>query len=369
MAAPVLVLTSPADEDVGTPVGVSILLYFTNGVDLKSVEDNIVLTSASLDRTSGAEATLYINKQSGENPYFLTSPGFKGIVPLDVTLSYYTIDTTTVVDPGVITSEDDEETEEVGHLVTLTPKLGTLAPDVQHTLYITGDPEDLQKTGLSSRTVFDTEPGGGNVGVGTIATWGTWTGNSADTMNIKITTAGDPNTAKYKYWYTSQGEGSAVVQVLTSRRFRTLVDGLQIRFLGTGFTVNDTYSFNLEPITRMETSTKIVFTTNDGTYTAPPDSPSVPAESQPPSTVLPTSTASAFYVTEMLPENASYNVNPRKTRTIVLTFSDDIDADTVTDDTITLWAYPVDGHYDNTSAPRELSKSIEVEDNQITIKY
>lgn len=369
MAAPILTLTNPADGDTNIPVGYQIKLYFDRGVDIQTVKNNIVLFGADYDRTSGPDQVIWVDKDTGENPYFLRSPGFKGTVPLSFTFEYYTLGTTTVVDPGSIISEANEISEDVGHVVTIVPETGPLAADIEYKLYISGDPDNTN-VGVSSRTVFDTVPGGSNANEdATIQVYGTYTRNAADTLNVKITTAGNPNTAVYKWWYTSFGEGSSRNGILSSRRYRALLDGLQIRFPSTGYVVNDTYTVNLEPITRMAESTSISFTTNDGSYSTAPDSPSTPAESSPPASTLPSTSGSTFSVVGINPEYGAYNVNVSKNREITVTFSEDLDADTITQSTVTLWVYPVDGNYGDTFEPYQLQKKLEVDDNILTITF
>jgi hypothetical protein len=118
----------------------------------------------------------------------------------------------------------------------------------------------------------------------------------------------------------------------------------------------------------MLTSTVVTFSTNDGSYTAAPASPSTPATSTPPSTVLPTLTDSGIEVLEMVPANGSYNVSVNN-RKITIRFSEDVDPDTITDDSVKLWKYPVNGVYDETYSPLELQKTIVVDGDTITIRF
>ena len=370
MAAPEIESTYPADGDTGIPVGVTIKIYFDTGVDEKTIKDSVALFGRDSDMTSGPDAAIWVDQDTGDNPFFLSSPGFKGLVPLKFSLAYYTLGTTTEVDPGVITSQADEISANVGHVakITVDPKYNpTLAPDTELSLVVAGDP-DNQNIGVSSRTVFDIEEGI-NTGSGSLYIWGTWedTGAGEDELNIEVTVAGNIGTAEYKWWYTSAGEGSAVEDNITNRRFRTLSDGLQIRFSGSSLQVGDSWTFSVSAIQRLATSTTITFTTNDGSYTSAPSSPSTPATSSPPSTVLPTG-QSTFEVEEMTPESGSYNVSI-KNRKIVIRFSEDIDPDTITDDSITLWKYPVSGVYEDTYSPIELQKTIDVDGDTITIKF
>lgn len=371
MANPTLIDTYPANGDAGIPIGITIKLYFDYGVDPQSVKDHVVLYGADFDMTSGPDTAIWVDKDTGDNPFFLASPGFQGLVPLKYEFAYYSIGSSLgdEINPGVITSQADEMTALVGQVVKITvdPKYNaTLAPNLVYTLIVSGDP-DSQNTGISARTVFDVVPDVSNTGAGEVFVWGTWSGDSEDECNIEITADGNIGTAEYKWWYTSEGESEAVTNGVTNRRFRTLADGLKIRFSGSGLVTGDTFRFNLSPTQRLGESYKIQFTTNDGSYSVPPDSISTPATSVMPSTVLPSATAS-LEVLEMNPPNGSYNV-ANKNRTITVTFSEELDPATITDASVKLWKYPVSGVYEQTYSPVELQKILSVSDNVLTIKY
>jgi len=373
MAAPTLVSNYPSDTDIDIPVGITIKLYFDVGLDLETVKNSIVLFGRDYDQTSGPDQALWIDADTGNNKYWLSSPGFKGTVPLNFELVYY--DTTdpdkAELEVGVIDGQAAELAANAGHLVKITAQGGSLAPDTAYTLYVNGDTESNALVGVSARTVFDIEADPGNTGTtGSFSIFGTWTGSSDDTVNIKITTAGDIGTAKYKWWYDGLGEGSATVGRLTSRRFRNLEHGLQIRFTGSAFEEDDLYTFNVTASDRLAESSSIQFTTNDGSWSAAPSSPSTPAASSPPSSVLPSvsDSSTVLSILEMTPEDGSYN-NKNSTRVITIVFDNDLDPDTIGDSTVRLFAYPVSGHYDDTSSLRELRKELTVEDSTLTIKF
>lgn len=374
MSAPSIVRVYPADNDTGIPVGETLEVYFDRGVDLKTVSDSIVLFGSDSDQTSGPDNAIWIDGDTGNNKYFLSSPGFKGLVPLKFELVYWdTTDTVTYAEidpqPSGIISELAEQALNAGHKVKITvdPKFAaTLAPDTEFILYINGDP-DSTDTGVSSRTVFDVVADGGNTGSGDVAIYGTWEGNTADSVVIEITDAGNIGTAEYRWYYTSAGVGSAVTGRVTNRRYRSLEDGLQIRFTGSDLQVGDLWTIGLEPVERLATSTSVTFTTNDGSYTSAPSSPSTPASSSPPSSVLP-SVSTPFSVDYMDPLDGSYNIDPDK-RVITIVFTDDLDASTVTDSSVTLWKYPVEGYYSGTFEPQELEKSLSVSGDTLTIRY
>lgn len=376
MAVPLSLQTYPANLDTGIPIGESIEIVFDRGIDLLTAQNHVVLYGDDFDQTSGPDQALWLDADTGNNPYFLRSPGFKGLVELSARLVYVDLatgPTYTEVDPGVITGEADElayGTSGAGHKLVLTPR-EPFAADTQYTLHVLGDP-DTTGAGISSRTVFDVVADGGNSGTtGVVKTNYNYTGTVADTVVVEFTTGGDIGTAKYRWYYLSAGVGTAVAGVVTSRRFRRLLDGLQINFSGSGFVSGDIYRFNVEPAELMVANFQVVFTTNDGTYTTAPSSPSTPATSSPPASVLPPapgagSVVATLSVVEMTPDNGSY-YNSTNTRQIVVEFSDTLDPATVTDTSVTLFKYPVSGQYQLQAEVVELEKILTVSGSTLTI--
>ena len=371
MAVPVITETYPADNDTGIPVGISIELLFDRGVDLETAKAAVVMYGADYDLTSGPDQVIWTNENTLQNPYYLKSPGFQGLVPLDFRVVYWDLTGDVEIDPGTITGEADEVSATVGHKLIATPR-EQLAADTPYSVFVMGDP-DAVGNGISSRTVFDIVPDVGNVGTdGELAVFGGCTRGVADTVVVEITTPGDIGEAKYRWYYDSAGVGTAVTGRITARRYRRLEDGLQIRFSGSGFLSGDIYRFNVEPIERMADNTQFSFTTNDGSFATPPDSPSTPATSEPPSSVLPAigSPVGTNYleITDTTPNDRAFNVSVN-TRQILITFSEDIDPATVTDDTVTLKKMSASGEYSDTSPPVELAKSLTVAGNLLTIDF
>jgi hypothetical protein len=378
MAAPIALQTYPADNDTGIPIGISIEVVFDRGIDLSTAKDHVVLYGADFDQTSGPESATWIDSDTGNNPYFLRSPGFQGLVELSARVVYVDLSTGpnyTEVDPGTITSEADEAAfgaSGVGHKLILTPR-EQLAPELLYNFYLLGDPDSVG-AGVGSRSVFDVVPDVGNLGNGSMTSYGGYTGTSADTVIVEITSAGDIGTAKYRWYYQSAGAGTAISGRITARRYRRLEDGLQVRFDGDSFVVGDLFTFNVEPIERLAANNNVQFTTNDGSFVDPPSSPSTPATSSPPASVLPpapgggASVASTFFVDEVSPEDRAWNVSTNL-RTITITFSENLDPTTVTDDTVSLCKYPVKGIDGSNPQPEELQKKLTVAGNILTIEF
>lgn len=371
MAAPTITQTYPADTDTGIPVGVSIEILFDKGIDLETAKSSVVLYGADFDQTSGPDQVLWTDGNTLQNPFYLRSPGFQGLVPMVHRIVYWDLLNDVEIDPGAITGEALELSSNIGHKLIVTPRQ-QLAADTPYSLFIMGDP-DSAGSGISSRTVFDVEAGGSNVGTdGVVGVYGGYDRSVADTIIVEITTAGDIGEAKYRWYYSSGGVGTAIAGRITSRRYRRLEDGLQINFSGSGFVLGDTYEINVEPIERMAANMQLSFTTNDGSFSTPPESPSTPATSLPPSSVLPSSVStigdSYLEVIDVTPGDRAFNVAVN-TNEIVVTFSEDIDPATVTDSSVVLKTLSASGQYSDTAPPLELAKSLTVSGNILTINF
>lgn len=366
MAAPTIVSVYPADEDTGIPTGAVLSVVFSRGVDLDTVQKSIVLYGADSDTASGPDSAQWLNQESGENPFYLRSPGFKGVVDCDYELVYIDSDDEPVDPQPTILDSGDETAGPYRMRVDITPKR-PLAPSVQYTLHVIGDTDDTGR-GVGSRTVFDVDDAAVVSTTAFALVTGVCTRPAAETVRVEVTTPGAIGTAKYRWYYVSEGVGTAVEGKVTSRRYRRLADGLQIRFDGSGFLASDLWAFAVEPQELLQTSTTVVFVTGDGSYTAAPASPSTPATSSPPASAIPGSSVSEdLYVVEMDPPDAGSNI-AFNDGTITLTFSGLLDEDTVTDATVTVWAYPVSGVYSDTNQPVELSKRLTVSGATLTIE-
>ena len=371
MAVPIITRVYPADNDTGIPINAVLEIDFDRGVDEETVKRYVVLYGADFDQTSGPNSALWVDDRTGDNPYFLRSPGFTGIVDVDYSFIYLDSLGVEISNPELL-DEAAETLAGYAMRVKLIPKK-PLAPDVVYYLHIVGDP-DSEDVGISSRIVWSTIPDPGNTSTtGFVYAYGAegYAGGD-DVLRIEITTSGEISAAKYSWQWTSEGVQAGQTGKLASRRYRYIDEeqGVQVRFGGSGFISGDIYDTTYESAERLATTTRVTFTTGDGTYTAAPESASTPASSSPPSSAIPSSTVAsedAFYVVAMTPGDRSYHVDI-KTRQIIIEFSEDINAATITDDTVTLTVYPALGERENYSK-RELSKKLTVDDNLLIIDF
>jgi hypothetical protein len=356
MAAPTISLIYPSNEATAVPVGADIQITFSCGVDLSTVKNNVVVYGKDTDFISGPGTATFINE--GKSADFLKSPGFKGVVPCDHELVY--------VDSNgdkVNVSLNDRAAEEAGpykHKLILSPK-SILAPNVLYTVYIIGEDEEGTEKGVSSRTVYEVDDSSATSTTGEVFVYGGFTGESDDTINIKITTAGNIGTAKYKWWYASELESEAREGKVTSRRFRKLEDNLQIRFSGSGFILDDAYTVSLNDREFLDSSYSFSFTTSTTQIQEVPTTTST--------TVIGTENdpiVGYLKVVESSPEDGDSNLSFKK-KQIIIEFDKELDSSTISDDTVTILSYPISGIIDSTEDEEELFKKLTVNGKKLII--
>jgi hypothetical protein len=367
MVAPTIDAVYPSDGLSGVPIGAEIEITFDEGIDLSTGKANVVLYGADFDRTSGPDSALWVDPKTGTNPYFLRSPGFSGIVECTYSIVYVDANGVEISPQPTVLTAVAEAAGPYRHKLIVKPK-SLLAPDVKYVAYIIGDSEGGTSKGISARTVFDTDNTGVTSTTGLIDIYGGYAGTVDTAVNVRITTPGDIGVAKYKFWYDTELEANARIGRVSSRRFRRLEDGVQIRFTGSAFATNDLYRFNVYAPQYLASSYQINFTTGTGSIQ---DVPSTASTSIIGTTTPIASAAIPLEVIDMDPPDGSTHIST-KTRTITVSFSGDLDPTTVTDADVTVLSYPVSGVFDGPSNTRsdevkELVKGLAVSNNVLTI--
>lgn len=353
MAAPTLESVFPSPDATGIPIGASIALTFSVGVDLEQARKHIVLYGQDFDQTSGPENATWQDRDTGDNPFFLRSPGFHGFVDCEYELVYVDGDGDEIDPQPEFTSRDAETASGYRCRILVIPKR-PLAPETQYTCYVIGEEAGTNR-GVSSRTHYEPDLTSVVSETGEIVVSGTYSGDGDDLLHLEVTTAGDIGTAKYKLWYETEDEVDARTGKVTSRRFRSLEDSLQVRFTGSGFLMGDDYQVRVYEPERLETSYRFSFTTGTGNIEEVPETASTSVLGGESSL---SSEATPLTVVSMDPEDGATHQPLSKTR-IQIEFSGNLDPTTVTQDTVTVLAYPVSGRYAG-AEPNELMKKLTV---------
>ena len=372
MAAPTIENNGvfPGDGQQNVPLGADITILFDQGIDLRSVKDNIVVYGPESDRTSGPEG-LWLSGGGPLGKDIFGSPGFGGIVDCDVAVYYVDAAGDLPASQPVLTGKQAESDGGWRHKVVISPK-DLLAKDTDYTVYIIGDSEDGTSHGISSRTVYDIDYSAATGDTGSVHVHGSWTGSTPGgvTVNVKITKAGNIGTATYKYWDSTENEANAKKGKVTSRRWRRLEDGLQLRFTGSDFELGDIYTFEVQKPEILATSYTLSFSSGNGEVIELPETASASVIG----TVQPVeSVANVLNIVNMKPtDGSSHQIN--KDNKIIIEFSSALEASSVTQDNITLLSYPVSGSFDSgwglsrTDEPKELFKKLTVDGKFLIIE-
>lgn len=366
MSSPIIQQVFPSNEATSVPVGAQIAITLDRSVDLKSAKDNIVIYGPDFDMLSGPETATWLHEGDINNPMFLRSPGFKGVVDYEISGMYVDPESGEEIELTDVIDESVEEYSGAYYKLILTPK-DLLAEKTEFKVFIVGENEDNLKKGITRRTVYEVDSSSASSEEGEVFLYGGYSGSKDDTLNIEITSSGNIGLAEYKYWFESAGKDSAIKGRLTSRRFRKLKRGTQIRFSGSNFVKGDVYTFKVYKKEFLEDSYTFSFTTSSSFIEDVPDTMSTsPIGTK----VVLSGTAGSLTLVDMDPEDGGTNLS-FSDNTIVLSFDNTIDSDTVTDDTVTVYAYPVSGIYSGNNSlqePKLLRKKLTVSDNKIIIE-
>jgi hypothetical protein len=362
MAAPEIVEIHPANNAEGVVLSDRVSVIFDQEVDRTTVQ--IMLEGPDTDRWSGPEQVRWDDPDTDADDDVLATPGYKGMVA--ATLSFEKV---------------DEEGEGVSAFdytgggamwrtkAVLTPD-EPLAPNTEYRVWVVGDEEtgDNILSGVSSRTVYDVVRGA-NLGDGNAYFTGGYTGtNAEDVFHVRVKEAGSVSDKLLFQWWRASAP-LIIRELRTSQRSQLLNDGVFVRFDG-DFEIDDEFSVHVETGERMQNTYTWVFTTGAGSIVTVPSTveqePSVPVGGFS-AEVTAGSAVSGFRVLKTTPASRATNLDTEDIEQIVVQFSANLDEDTVTDDTVTIWSEPVNGD-PSIEAEGEIVKVLSVSGDTLTIQ-
>ena len=361
MTTPKITAVYPNPNQISVPVGAEIEVIFDQAIDLSTAIKSVVLYGKDMDFVSGPDGAKWISEGQSTDPFYLRSPGFSGVVECEYTLVY--VDSsgveyefnTDVVEPA------QETTAGVTHKLIVRPK-GLLREEMSYYLKLIGDSEGGASKGIAKRTVYDVDHSSAVSTSGKITVYGGYTDSADDNIRIEIKTSGNIGEVDYDFWFDSD-PSTVYSNKLASRRYRRLDKGVQIRFDGSDFLAGDAYRELVQAPEYLENSYDMNFETSTDTIVEVPTTMST----SPIGPQLPVNSTTGYLEhLEMDPEDGSSN-QLFKDRQIVLTFGNDLDPATVTQESVKVFAYPVSGVYSDTEEIKELFKKITVSNNKIII--
>jgi len=340
---------------------------------------------------------LWLNTQSGENPFFLRSPGFKGFVDYEV--KQYLVDS----HKTLVVSEDQEqinrdETQFV--VLVITPKT-VLKENSKYQTFLVGSnvdnletlPEAIrglsQDRALHSRTIFDPYyTDGNNLEVAEkerIKSYGSFVpknGENNAIVNIKIIESGEGSSAKYKWWFDDELEPQPANPVYKNRvsrcvqRWRKLDRGVLVKFSGDSYVENELFNIRCLKTEPLSTSYSLVFQTGTGSiYEYPENTSTSPigvGNLLLPNAVPNASANEALRIISVTPSDGSVN-NSLDLDKIIIEFNANLDPATVTQETVEVYSYPISGTFDGNAGTRsdrerKVYKIISIENNKLTLE-
>lgn len=337
----------PSNEQTGFPLRAAIVIIFDEVVDEQSAKDNIVIFGPDKDRIYGPWSVDWIDVKGESDPFFLKSPGFKG----DVECTYKFSLLTDANEPYT-GSDYDSAAPNYKTKLEISP-VKPWAPSTEYTVYIIGNPDGESIYGLSARTFYDPLADAGNGGDGSLLVKGTYTGDTDRQLVIEITEAGAANNCSYKWYFADAPLESTDAD--GSKKYRKLLDtGLLVKLSGEDLQVGDLFTVDCVVRSYLAESYTSVFTTGTGSIETIPTTTSTSVLGD-----LNEPASDAFEVLSTTPEHQELKIS-ETLKLIVVNFSNDINAATITDKTVKIEAIPATGYDQNVDTLGKLKKFLYV---------
>lgn len=260
-----VVNTSPASGATGIAIGSEILVFFEEEMDLSSINSGTFVL-LSPDNASVFNSDLSSVEEvvsSNQNPLVSALP-LDRVVP--GTYRFLQADT----DNNILETEL-EDTSGDGSLwrtvAVFTPSV-PLLPNIEYDVIISGDESaDGFSSGVKTRSVYD--PVVTKTGTGSLAFFGSYTGEVAKTYSLEMQTGGTTGTATYIWWDNSSP--LTTFSGITTTGKRKLEKGLYVSFDADGsFISGDKWEVLCLPSSSIGETSSWSFTTGDGNIVIPP---------------------------------------------------------------------------------------------------
>jgi len=386
----------PTNNEIEFPIGQEIVLVFDRAIDLKSAKESVIIYGPDSDITSGPDNGLWLNQSEGTNPFFLTSPAFKGYVECE----FQTYLVNNLADLEVEANQEIYEKSDAARysVLVVTPKQ-PLKTNTEYNLFICGEslnnisniPPEIQAYSqsncISERTVYDAYVLVGEVKTGDsrIKSFGSFepkNNEATATLNLKIVEAGNGSAAKFKWWFDDEAEPQPASSNYNSRlnrcvqRWRVTDRGVLVKFTGGEYNLNEVFKVEavkedllaVSNLVNFNTGTDSIFVYPEYTSTSPiaPDGLLIPNQQNEPA-------KQNLELSSMIPENGEINVDLNLNK-IILTFNSNVDVTTATQENIKLESQSVSGVFDGpkstrSNRPEKIYKTISVSDNTITLEF
>jgi hypothetical protein len=353
VAAPQITDVSPAPGALGIALGDQVTVLFDQEMDEESInEGTFILTGPDNDFIFGPDFTP-LDQPGIEDEQILNSPYVAGYVEGIVSFQRISVSST-----DEISIRDETGAGTLYRTRAIFTPSKPLRPSVQYTAILAGDevPNDEYDTGARSRTVFDTKK---ISGTGDLSFVGSYDGEVEAEYRIEITSGGSTGSAEYLWW--NQSDQLTTFPGITSTGRRPIDAGVVVVCdPDASFTTGDTFSVVCKPPEVLENNYQWSFTTGSGAIVTPSSSASV--------TGLDTTTTTApLAILSITPVERATDLDIDDATEVIVKFNKDLDASTVTNETVLVWSEPVNGDA-NFQAEGALAKVLSVSGDTLTIQ-
>jgi hypothetical protein len=350
-----------------------------------------VLFGKDFDTSSGPNNSLAVDLSTGNNPFFLKSPGMNGFIECD--FEEYFVDDFADEAPSNTQNLIDRVAEKKT-IIKMTPKT-PLGENNEYKLYILGESSDsienaipdyvdilAKNNTLSERTIFDCTDSGDLIEerINSRGSYENKNNEASATLNIKIIEAGQGSKAKFIWWFSDEAEplpANPSYKKRTSRcvfRWRSKDRGLFLKFADAQYLINETFSIKCYSPIELENSYLITFrTSTDSVYEYPEQVSSSPIGLG--ANIIPgldgIASSEKLEIVKMEPADGSTN-NRLDLKHITIFFNKNLNANSITQENIRVKVFPVSGSFNYKSGEMqheyELYKILSVVDNKIIVE-
>jgi hypothetical protein len=328
------------------PTGEKIEILFNQEVSEFLAENSISLVGPDTQIVTGIEFEEKLYRFTNESSYSKTleSLHLKGEVPVELEVIRCDASGTPLQEQmsyaydGLVKSK-----------LIIRPK-SFLQEKTDYRLLISGSSSpDNEWSYIGSRTVFDPLKDPLSSGEGLLKSNGYYTGVTADIVVVEVTKAGSSSSCKLRWWFESNDSVKFDLLPLTGRNKIAKDRDIYLELIGgasDAFKLGDTWTIDVRPIEYLVDTYKVDFSTAANQVKELPTTVSQsPIGLDAPTQAEINFAAEEFQLVKIEPEYGASNIS-LKTKQIILTFNKDIDATSVTADTIKLFRNVMDGNQD-----------------------
>ena len=352
MAAPTITAVTPNDGFNAFPIGEKIEILFDQEISEFLAENSISLTGPDNHIVTGIDFEEKLYRFANESKYdkVLESLHLKGQVPVEIEVLRCDANGDILVDinqtylPYSYNYDGDVKTK-----LVIKPK-SFLQEKTDYRLIISGSSSpDNEWSYLGSRSVYDPLADVTNTGEGIVKSSGNYTDQIEDSIVLTVIRTGSSSTAKMQWYFESAPGTTFDLLPLSGRNKISETREIYLEFLGgnsDAFKAGDQWTISLRPVEYLADAYKLDFSTAASQVKELPSTVSQsPVGLDAPTQEEILAAQTEFQLVKIEPEYGASNIS-LNTSQIILTFNKDLDATSITSETVKLFRNMMDENAD-----------------------